>query len=159
MLKLQKTSLRNAMEQNMNALNETQSLYKHYHTRSRKKEKENDEIHEIDGIILTGMKRSVGTVIKTEAIRLSNAAKTYDNLDSNQRNIVFLGLNSMCDLSNNSDSKGSQKSLFTEKAWKELKNKVYVSREMPPLPEHIERDLLKIEEVLFYIFFYIIHCD
>lgn len=39
--------------------------------------KENDEIHEIDGII-----RSVGSVIKTEAIRFSNAAKTYDNLNS-----------------------------------------------------------------------------
>ncbi|KAI8061263.1 hypothetical protein BDF21DRAFT_429199 [Thamnidium elegans] len=55
-----------------------------------------------------------------------------------KKNAVALGLNSICDLSNNSNSEGSQKSLFTEKAWKQLKNKVYVSREMSLLPEYIE---------------------
>lgn len=91
----------------MNVLNETQSLYRRYQTRSSKKEKENDEAHEIDRLILTGMKRCVSSVIKAEVIRSSNVAKTYGNLDSDQRNIAFFGLSSICGLSNNSDSKGS----------------------------------------------------
>ncbi|ORE12221.1 hypothetical protein BCV71DRAFT_283266 [Rhizopus microsporus] len=109
MLKLQRTSCQNAMKQNINALNEVQKSYKRYNTRSHRPENENDEVYEIDGMMLAGMKRSVGSVIKTEAIRRAKAAKVYANLDKEQKNIVILGLNSICDLSNNSDSKGSQK--------------------------------------------------
>jgi hypothetical protein len=88
------------MEQNINAMKELQKSYKRYNTRSH-------HVYEIDGMILTEMKRSVGSVIKTEAIRRAKAAKVYANLDNEQKNTVVLGLNSICDLSNNSDSKGS----------------------------------------------------
>ncbi|KAI7867932.1 hypothetical protein BDF14DRAFT_612964 [Spinellus fusiger] len=147
MLTLRKLSLQNAMEQNINTLNEAQSVDRRYNNRSSTRYSEGEEVHEIDGIMLIGMRRSIGSVIKTEAIRLSNSARTYDDLDNDQKNIIFLGLNSMCDLSNNSDSRESQKSLFTENAWNELKNRVYVSRDMSPLPRYIERDLLRIKEV------------
>ncbi|CAO3616006.1 unnamed protein product [Mucor hiemalis] len=119
------------MEQNINALNEVQKSCKSYNTRSQRRENKNDEFYKIGGMMLTGMKRSAGSIIKTEAIKRAKTAKAYANLDKEQKNIVMLGLNSICDLSNNSDSRGSQKFLFTKEAWKQLKNNVYVSREMP----------------------------
>ncbi|KAG0752672.1 hypothetical protein G6F22_011122 [Rhizopus arrhizus] len=77
-LKLQRTSCQNAMEQNINALNEVQKSYKSYNTRSQRTENENDEFYEIDGMMLTGMKRSAGSIIKTEAIKRAKAAKELE---------------------------------------------------------------------------------
>lgn len=57
----------------------------------------------------------------------------------------------MCDLSNNSNSEHSQKALFNEKAWKQLKNQVYVSREMKKIPEHVKHNLVEIEKVVLII--------
>lgn len=80
------------MKQNVAALHEV-----HKHTQI-----ENNEVNEIDGLILTDMEKSVGSVIKSEAIKKAKAARTFANLNQEEKNTVFLGMNSMCDLSNNS---------------------------------------------------------
>ena len=92
-------------EQDINALNGVHNTYKRYNTRHHTRKKEDDEVLEIDGIILACMERSVGSIIKTEAIKLVKAAKVYANLDKDQKKIVILGLNSICDSSNNSDAR------------------------------------------------------
>ncbi|KAG2200539.1 hypothetical protein INT47_012325 [Mucor saturninus] len=143
MLKLKNISYQNAVQQNVSALHE---VHKQYNTRSRQTEAKDDEVYEIDGLILTDMEKSAGSVIKSEAIKKAKAVKTFANLDQEEKNTVFLGLNSICDLSNNDNSKHSQKALFNKKAWKELKNIVYVSRDMKKIPDHVEKDLIKIEK-------------
>lgn len=136
------------MQQNVVALHE---VHKQYNTRSRQAQTENNEVNEIDGLILTDMEKSVGSVIKSEAIKKAKATRTFANLNQEEKNTVFLGLNSMCDLSNNSNSEHSQNALFNEKAWKQLKNQVYVSREMKKIPKHVEDNLVKIEKVFLII--------
>lgn len=55
------------MQQNIVALHE---VHKQYNTRSRQQtQTENNEVNEIDGLILTDMEKSVGSVIKSEAIK------------------------------------------------------------------------------------------
>lgn len=62
---------------------------------------------------------------------------------------VCLGLNSIVDISNNDSTTGSQKSLFTEEDWRELKYKVYVDRNnLPMIPVYVERKLKEIESVI-----------
>ncbi|KAG1135842.1 hypothetical protein G6F37_012457 [Rhizopus arrhizus] len=69
-----------------------------YQTRSKSRQPtvtENKKVYEMDGIVLDGMTRSVGSIIKTEAIKLAEAAKTYTNLTGEAKNSVFLGFNSV----------------------------------------------------------------
>jgi hypothetical protein len=89
-----------------------------YQTRSKSRQPtvtENKKVYEMDGIVLDGMTRSVGSIIKTEAIKLAEAAKTYTNLTGEAKNSVFLGFNSVVDLSNNSIDEDSQCSFFSNK--------------------------------------------
>ncbi|ORE23040.1 hypothetical protein BCV71DRAFT_252588 [Rhizopus microsporus] len=58
-----------------------------------------------------------------------------------------LGLNSIIDLSNNSTNPSRQRSLFTTDAWKELKNRVYVSHEMRDTPAEIKMKLKEVEQL------------
>lgn len=69
MLKLRKTTFQKAAD----ALDEVQRSYRRYNTRSHKKIK----VIEINGIILIDMTRSVGTIIKTEAIKKGKISKKY----------------------------------------------------------------------------------
>lgn len=57
-----------------------------------------------------------------------------------------LGFNSTIDLSNNSEEKASQKSYFTDDAWKYLKEKFYIKADGPKIPVDVEEDLKEIEE-------------
>lgn len=74
------------MKQITNGLNEVQRLYKRYHTIRKKKKMTN--FTKSMRIMLTRVKRSLGSVIKKNQklyIRLRNPAKkAYDNLDSDQ---------------------------------------------------------------------------
>ncbi|GAA5815533.1 hypothetical protein MFLAVUS_009045 [Mucor flavus] len=59
----------------------------------------NDEdVLEIDGVILDGMEKSVGSTLKSEAIKLAKAAGTFSNLSEEAKDTVYLGLNSIIDL-------------------------------------------------------------
>ncbi|KAG0738038.1 hypothetical protein G6F16_011760 [Rhizopus arrhizus] len=96
-----------------------------YQTRSKSRQPnviENKNVYEMDGIVLDGMTRSVGSIIKTEARKLAESAKTYTDLTGEAKNSVFLGFNSIVDLSNNSTDEGSQCSFFSNEEWQQLKN-------------------------------------
>ncbi|KAG2204179.1 hypothetical protein INT46_010290 [Mucor plumbeus] len=71
-----------------------------------------DRFLKMMGVKLLGMVKSVGTIIKSAAIQHAIAAKTRENLGNEQTNPVYLGLNSICDLSNNNSNQGLQKLLF-----------------------------------------------
>ncbi|KAI9486175.1 MAG: hypothetical protein EXX96DRAFT_592960 [Benjaminiella poitrasii] len=116
------------------------SVLQGYNTRSRAKKPaaiEDENFFEIDGVILEGMEKSVGSTIKTEAVKLAKEEK-YS---------AYLSLNSIVDLSNNSTAPGTQRSFFSGLAWQQLKNLVHESRTMPQLPENVEDDLREIEQV------------
>ncbi|KAI7861947.1 hypothetical protein BDF14DRAFT_1737405, partial [Spinellus fusiger] len=99
----------------------------------------NKEIFEIDGLMLQGLKKSAGSMIKQAAVNIVESTSSYTTLSSTQKKTVSLGLNSIVDLSDNSSNDGSQQSLFNEEAWQELKTKVYDPRDLPPLPANIEK--------------------
>jgi hypothetical protein len=132
------------------------SVLRGYNTRAGAKKHaatEDEDIFEIDGVVLDGMERSVGSTIKTEAVKLAKAKKTFSNLSEEEKDSVFLCLSSIVDLSNNSTAPGTQRSFFPGSAWQKLKNLVYESRTMPPLPENVEEVLKEIEQVgLFSIY-------
>ncbi|KAI9475676.1 MAG: hypothetical protein EXX96DRAFT_540259 [Benjaminiella poitrasii] len=118
------------------------SVLQGYNTRSRAKKPaaiEDENFVEIDGVILEGMEKSVGSTIKTEA--------TFSNLSEEGKYSVYLSLNSIIDLSNNSTAPGTQRSFFSGLAWQQLKNLVYESRTMPQPPENVEDDLREIEQM------------
>lgn len=124
-----------------------------YQTRSKSRQPtviENKNVYEMNGIVLDGMTRSVGSIIKTEAIKLAESAKTYTDLTGEAKNSVFLGFNSIVDLSNNSTDEGSQCSFFSNEEWQQLKNLFYEPREMTPLPKHITDDLEKSKRFIYY---------
>ena len=56
------------------------------------------------------MEKNVGSTIKTEAVKLAKAKKTFSHSSD-------LGLNSIADLSNNSIAPGTQSSSFPGTAW------------------------------------------
>ncbi|KAG2211862.1 hypothetical protein INT47_004549 [Mucor saturninus] len=93
------------------------------------------------------MEKSVGSTLKSKAINLAKSARTFSNLTDEAKNTVFLGLNSIVNLSNNSTGPGSQRSLFPESSWQQLKNSVYESGDMPPLPDDVTEELEDIEKV------------
>lgn len=132
------------------------SVLRGYNTRAGAKKRaatEDENIFEIDGVVLDGMERSVRSTIKTEAVKLAKAKKTFSNLSEEEKDSVFLCLSSIVDLSNNSTAPGTQRSFFPGSAWQKLKNLVYESHTMPPLPENVEEDLKEIEQVgLFFIY-------
>ncbi|KAI9269735.1 hypothetical protein EDC94DRAFT_380032 [Helicostylum pulchrum] len=97
--------------------------------------------------MLDGMKKSVGSTLKSEAVKLTKAARTFSNLSGDAKDTVYLGLNSIIDLSNNHNAPDSQRSLFPGSSWQQLKNLVYEPREMSPLPDDVEEDLKDIENV------------
>ncbi|KAI7890871.1 uncharacterized protein EV154DRAFT_603009 [Mucor mucedo] len=105
-----------------------------------------DDVFEIDGITL-GTEKSVGSSLKSKAVHLAKNARTFTNLTDEAKNTVFLGLNSIVDLSNNSTDPDSQRSLFSETSWQQLKNLVYESRDMPPLPDDVTNELKDIEKI------------
>ncbi|CAO3697855.1 unnamed protein product [Rhizopus stolonifer] len=126
------------------------SVLQGYNTRARTKKPaatEDEDIFEIDGVVLDGMEKSVGSTIKTEAVKLAKAKKTFSNLSEEEKDSVYLSLNSIVDLSNNSTGPGTQRSFFPGSTWQQLKNLVYESRTMPPLPESVEEDLREIEQM------------
>lgn len=124
-----------------------------YNTRARVEQSAttNDEdVLEIDGVILDGMEKSVGSTLKSEAIKLAKAAGTFSNLSEEAKDTVYLGLNSIIDLSNNRNAPDSQRSLFPGSSWQQLKSLVYESREMPSLPYDVTEELKDIEKVRMY---------
>ncbi|KAI7865872.1 hypothetical protein BDF14DRAFT_964381 [Spinellus fusiger] len=156
-LNLQRISCRNALsmqEQANQDLQPSVTRADSYRTRSKsrqpiaiKNDIKNENVYEMDGIVLGGMTQSVGSIIKTEAKRMAKKAKTYTNLTGEAKNSVFLGFNSIVDLSNNSTDEDSQCSFFLNKEWQQLKNLFYEPREMTPLSKYITDDLEKIEKV------------
>lgn len=81
-----------------------------YQTRSKSRQLtviENENVYEMYSIALGDMTRSVGSIIKTEAIKLAKSGKTYTDLTGEAKNSVFLGFNSIVDLSNNSPDEDS----------------------------------------------------
>lgn len=126
------------------------SVLRGYNTRAGAKKHaatEDEGIFEIDGVVLDGMERSVRSTIKTEAVKLAKAKKTFSNLSEEEKDSVFLCLSSIVDLSNNSTAPGTQRSFFPGSAWQKLKNLVYESHTMPPLPENVEEVLKEIEQM------------
>lgn len=93
------------------------SVLQAYNTRARAKAIPNEDIFEIDGIVLGGMKKSVGSTIKTEAVKLAKAKKTFSDLSEKEKDSVYMSLNSIVDLSNNSTASNTQRSFFPEPAW------------------------------------------
>ncbi|KAI7890861.1 uncharacterized protein EV154DRAFT_510422 [Mucor mucedo] len=106
-----------------------------------------EDVLEIDGITLNGMEKSVGSTLKSKAIHLAKTARAFSNLTGEAKNTVFLGLNSIVDLSNSYTGPDSQRSLFSESSWQQLKNLVYESRDMPPLPDDVTNELKDIEKI------------
>ncbi|KAI8079360.1 hypothetical protein BDF21DRAFT_40032 [Thamnidium elegans] len=94
-----------------------------------------------------GMEKSDGFTIKIEAVKLAKAKKTFSSLSEEEKDSVYLSL------SNNSSAPGTQISFFPGSAWQQLKNLVYESRTMLPLPENVEEDLREIEQI--GLFFYL----
>lgn len=120
------------------------------------------------------MKTSASSIIKQEAIRLAKSGRSYNSLNPEEKRtllgsicilrysqlytkylVLSLGLNSIVDLSNNSDKKPSQKSLFNDAAWQELKNRSYVKKHIQDLPATITKELKDIKKVTTLF----IHCD
>ncbi|CDH49465.1 hypothetical protein RO3G_06604 [Lichtheimia corymbifera JMRC:FSU:9682] len=140
-LHLQSISMRNAAKLYEESLKRLGAQ-----TRSRSKQPKQDMLHESDGVMLSGMKTSAGSIIKTQAARTAKDF-TYETLNDEQKNTVCCGLNSIVDLSNNSKDKDSQRSQFTDEAWQELKNRVYVSRTMPSPSPAVEEALKELEKL------------
>ncbi|RCH80426.1 hypothetical protein CU097_003177, partial [Rhizopus azygosporus] len=133
MLKLQRTSCQNAMKQNINALNEVQKSYKRYNTRSHRPENENDEVYEIDGMMLAGMKRSVGSVIKTEAIRRAKAAKYAFTPDEAYFEIyahVIRLLNKHNSILKNESVKSPTEQDFVGEVWTPIMSSIFNHRDL-----------------------------
>ncbi|KAG0786761.1 hypothetical protein G6F22_007533 [Rhizopus arrhizus] len=148
--RLKKIAKKNANNiQEASTLQFGDSVLRGYNTRAGAKKRaatEDENIFEIDGVVLDGMERSVRSTIKTEAVKLAKAKKTFSNLSEEEKDSVFLCLSSIVDLSNNSTAPGTQRSFFPGSAWQKLKNLVYESHTMPPLPENVEEDLREIEQ-------------
>jgi hypothetical protein len=106
------------------------------------------DIYEIDSIILKGCTKSVASVIKANAIKTAMIVKSFDNLTDQQKVGISLGFSLIVDHSKNDSLCGSQKPLFPEEAWRELKNRVYEDRNnLPMVPISIEKKLKEIEPV------------
>ncbi|KAG1141071.1 hypothetical protein G6F37_010772 [Rhizopus arrhizus] len=97
--------------------------YKLRSAKSVEQQEDSLDIYEIDGIILKGCTKSVASVIKANAIKTAMTVKSFDNLTDQQKVGVSLGFSLIVDLSKNDSLCGSQKPLFPEEAWQELKNR------------------------------------
>jgi hypothetical protein len=150
-LKLRKKSNQNAVDAQEAANSQLgESVLEGYNTRARAKQPaatEDEDVFEIDGVVLDGMEKSVGSTLKSEAVKLAKAKRTFSDLSEEAKDTVYLGLNSIVDLSNNSTAPGTQRSFFPGSSWQQLKNLVYESRTMPPLPVNVKEDLKEIEQV------------
>lgn len=156
-LKLKKTANQNAIDvQEASTSRFGDSVLQSYNTRARAEKPavtEDEDVFEIDDAVLDGMEKSVESTIKSEAVKLARAKKTFSNLSEEEKDTVYLSLNSIVDLSNNNTAPGTQRSFFPGSTWQQLKNVVYQSRTVPPLPENVEEDLREIEQVdLFLIY-------
>ncbi|KAG1461906.1 hypothetical protein G6F46_000676 [Rhizopus delemar] len=150
-LKLRKKSNQNAIDAQEAANSQLgESVLEGYNTRARAKQPaatEDEDIFEIDGVVLDGMEKSVGSTLKSEAAKSTKAERTFSDLSEEAKDTVYLGLNSIVDLSNNSTAPGTQRSSFPEPSWQQLKNLMYESRTMPPLPANVKEVLKEIEQI------------
>ncbi|KAI9015754.1 hypothetical protein CLU79DRAFT_342840 [Phycomyces nitens] len=115
-LKLRKESNQNAV--NMQEIANSQlvkSVLEGYNIRPRVKQPtatEDKDIFETDSAVLDGMKKSVGLTVKSEAVKLAKAEKTFSELSDKAKDAVYPGLNLIVDLSNNTTASGTQRLFF-----------------------------------------------
>ncbi|RCH81194.1 hypothetical protein CU098_003616, partial [Rhizopus stolonifer] len=112
-LKLKKTANQNAIDvQEASTSRFGDSVLQSYNTRARAEKPavtEDEDVFEIDDAVLDGMEKSVESTIKSEAVKLARAKKTFSNLSEEEKDTVYLSLNSIVDLSNNNTAPVDQK--------------------------------------------------
>lgn len=85
-----------------------ESVLEDFNTRARAKQPaatEDEDIFEIDGVGLDGVEKSVGSTLKSEAVKLSKAGRTFSNLSEEAKDSIAV-------LSNNSTAPSRQRSFF-----------------------------------------------
>ncbi|KAI9476369.1 MAG: hypothetical protein EXX96DRAFT_576920 [Benjaminiella poitrasii] len=113
-------------------------------TRPTKKMKKTTIMPDENDKVLVGFEKSVASMIKKHAHTIYEG-KSYHKLNDSQKNSISNAFNSILDLTDNDTNDDSQRSLFTDSQWLDLKRLMSKQKTWTPLDNAIQKKLKIIE--------------